>query len=138
MKIERSIDRYLRAFEAGTLPEAACSRIKALSEQVLVIRRHRDQLDDESDEPPVPGSPAELSELRSRVREAIATGSPAVVKELLGALVHEIRVESRRAIRPVFRVPEGAGNKRAVSRTVPVGGPYGTAFKPSRDSGTPL
>ena len=61
----------------------------------------------------------------SRVREAIATGSPAIVKELLGTLIHEIRVESRHAIQPVFRVPEGTRGGRAVrapSRSVEVSG----------------
>jgi hypothetical protein len=57
------------------------------------------------------------------VNEAIAEGSPAVVKSLLQALIHEIRVDSRNAIQPVFRVPL-AGNAmagdtvRAPSRSV--------------------
>ena len=62
----------------------------------------------------VPPSPAELSELSSHVRVAIAVCSPAVVQELMQALVHEIRVEGRHSIRPVFRVPQGNEDKGAV------------------------
>ena len=91
-KTEGAIDRYLRAFEAGTLPEAACgSRVKALSEQAAALARRREELDDDSDAAPDPAVSCRIGRARSRVREAIATGSPAVVKELLQALVHEIR-----------------------------------------------
>jgi len=122
-KTEGAIDRYLRAFEAGTLPEIECgSRVQALSEQAGALRRRRDEMDDEGDEIIVPPpSPTELAELDERLREAIAEGSPAVVKELLQALVHEIRVEGRHAIRPVFRIPQGKrdqGAVRALSRSV--------------------
>jgi site-specific DNA recombinase len=118
-KIEDSIDRYLQAFEAGTLPEAACAhRIRGLREQSIALGRHRDELDEVFDSPAVPPTPGELSELASRVREAVETGAPAIVKELLRTLIHEIRVESRRAIRPVFRVPEGTANRKAVRAKV--------------------
>ena len=125
-KTDGAIDRYLRAFEVGTLPEAACgARVKALSEQAAALARRREELDDDSDAAPIPPTPAELAEVGSRVREAIATGSPAVVKELLSVLVHEIRVEGRHVIRPVFRVPHGTGDQnvvRALSRSVGAGG----------------
>jgi len=125
-KTEGTIDRYLRAFEAGNLPESACgSRIKALSEQAAALARHLEELDDDFDETPIPATPVALAETCSRVREAIATGSPAIVKELVQALVHEIRVEGRHAIQPVFRVPHGGGDEdavRALSRSVGAGG----------------
>jgi site-specific DNA recombinase len=121
-KTEGAIDRYLRAFEAGSLPEEACgSRVKALSEQVASLRRRRDEMDDEPDVALTAPSAAELAELGARVRHAVDSGSPAVVKELLGALVHEVRVESRHAIRPVFRIPQVTdeqGAVRALSRSV--------------------
>jgi site-specific DNA recombinase len=121
-KTKGALDRYLRAFESGTLPEAACgSRVKALSERAAALRRRREELDDESDTVPRHPSPAELAEIGAQVRDAIADGSPAVVKELLQALVHEIRVESRHAIRPVFRVPQATLERDpvlALSRSV--------------------
>ena len=72
-------------------------------------------------------SPEELSTLRDRVNKAIVEGSPAVVKTLLQAPIHEIRVDSRHAIQHVFRVPLAgdamAGDAvRAPSRSVEVMG----------------
>ena len=68
-------------------------------------------------------SPEELSALRDRVAEALASGDPAPVKTLLQALIHEIRVDSRDAIQPIFRVPLGGDHPgddavRAPSRSV--------------------
>jgi hypothetical protein len=70
---------------------------------------------------------AELSALRDRVAEAIATGDPAPVKILLQSLIHETRVDSRAAIHPIFRVPVGVNPSgddagRAPSLSVDLGG----------------
>jgi hypothetical protein len=68
----------------------------------------------------------ELTELRQRVEEAVAGRSSALVKSLLQTLVHEIRVDSRQAIYPVFRVPVGGDHQQdavhAPSRSVEVSG----------------
>jgi hypothetical protein len=69
----------------------------------------------------------ELSTLREQVAEAIATGDPAPVKILLQALIHEIRVDSKEAIHPIFRVPVGVDLSaddavRAPSRSVGAAG----------------
>jgi len=66
------------------------------------------------------------SELRDRVQRAVAGGSSALVKALLQALIHEIRVDSRQAIHPVFRVPVGRDDQqedavRVPSRSVDLG-----------------
>jgi hypothetical protein len=65
----------------------------------------------------------ELSELRERVAEAVAEGSTAPIKVLLQSLIHEIRVDSREAIHPIFRLPVGVDLSvddavRAPSRSV--------------------
>ena len=124
-KVDAGIDRYLHAFETGAMPEAICgTRVKDLSSQSTALRAHRQVLADEMNEADltVP-SPEELSALRDRVAEALASGDPAPVKTLLQALIHEIRVDSRKAIHPVFRVPVGGGHQqddavRAPSRLV--------------------
>ena len=43
--------------------------------------------------------------LRERVAEAVAAGGTGPVKVLLQALIHEVRVDSRDAIHPIFRIP---------------------------------
>ncbi len=57
-------------------------------------------------------TPEELSALRKCVAEALANGSTASVKTLLQALIYEIRVDSRDAIHPIFRVPVGGDDPR--------------------------
>ena len=128
-KTESAIDRYLRAFETGSMPEAMCGqRVKALGTQSTSLRARRQQLADEMDEGAITApTPEELTGLRERVAEAVSNGSPGPVKALLQALIHEIRVDSREAIQPVFRVPVGLlgtedGAVRAPSRSVEVKG----------------
>jgi hypothetical protein len=111
------------------MPEALCGeRVKKLATRVTVLRARREELNQEMEQAGITcASPEELATLRDRVNEAIAEGSPALVKSLLQALIHEIRVDSRHAIQPVFRVPLAgdvlAGDSvRAPSRSVGAGG----------------
>jgi len=124
-KVEAGIDRYLRAFETGAMPEALCGeRVKALGAQATALRARREQLADEMEDADLTApTPEELSVLRERVAEAVAQGSSGPVKALLQALIHEIRVDSRGVIHPTFRVPLGGdhqldGAVRAPSRSV--------------------
>ena len=89
------------------MPEAPCGeRVRELADRANVLRARRDLLNEEIDQAELTcASSEELATLRDRVNEAVTEGSPAVVKSLLQALTHEIRVESRHAIQPVFRVP---------------------------------
>jgi hypothetical protein len=88
------------------MPEALCGeRVKKLATRATVLRARREELNQEMEQADITcASPEELATLRDRVNGAIAGGSPAVVKSLLQALIHEIR-DSRHAIQPVFRVP---------------------------------
>jgi hypothetical protein len=124
-KVEAGIDRYLRAFETGTMPESICGdRVKELGQRASALRSRRQDLADEMDEAILTApTKEELSALRERVAEAVAEGSTAPIKVLLQALIHEIRVESREAIHPIFRVPvsvdtSGDDAVRAPSRSV--------------------
>lgn len=89
------------------MPEAPCGeRVRELADRANVLRARRDLLNEEIDQAELTcASSEELATLRDRVNEAVTEGSPAVVKSLLQALIHEIRVESRHAIQRVFRVP---------------------------------
>jgi site-specific DNA recombinase len=128
-KVDAGIDRYLRAFETGAMPEEICGpRVKDLASQSTALRARRELLADEMDDAHLAApSPDELAALRDRVAEALASSDPAPVKALLQALIHEIRVDSRQAIHPVFRVPVGGGHQkddavRAPSRSVGAAG----------------
>ena len=125
-KVDASVDRYLRAFESGSMPEALCGeRVKELATRATVLRTRHEDLNAEMEQADITcASPEELATLRDRVNEAIAEGSPAVVKSLLQALIHEIRVDKPQ--RHPARLSCAFGWRRhggqCGSRTVPVGG----------------
>jgi hypothetical protein len=128
-QVEAGIDRYLRASEAGAMPESICGeRVKELGLRATALRARRQDLADEMEEADLTApTKEELSVLRDRVAEAVAEGSTAPIKVLLQALIHEFRVDSREAIHPIFRVPVGVNLSegdavRAPSRSVKVRG----------------
>ncbi len=128
-KVESGIGRYLRAFETGAMPETICgTRVKELGGRATALRTRHQELADEMDEADLTApTPEKLAVLRERVTEAVKDGSTASVKGLLQALIHEIRVDSRDAIQPIFRVPVGGDHHeddavRAPSRSVEVNG----------------
>ena len=112
-KVEAAIDRYLRAFETKTMPETICGeRVRDLGTQATALRARREALADETEDVELSAPTSqELSVLRERVAEAMAKGSTASVKALLQALIHEIRVDSRDAIHPIFRLPVGGDHQ---------------------------
>ncbi|HSH59220.1 MAG TPA: hypothetical protein VK988_06175 [Acidimicrobiales bacterium] len=91
-KAEASIERYLRAFEDNTMPEARCSeRVRVLGKELAALRARRDELGDALDATAaVPPSEEVLAELRARIAEAIDKGTDAERKVLVQALVHEV------------------------------------------------
>jgi site-specific DNA recombinase len=100
-----AIDRYLRAFETGSMPEFVCSdRLKELQAEILTLEASREQLLVEQEGSPQ-APPEELLELAvTRLEEAVDHGEPQTVKSLLSALIDRVEVEGRHAIRPIIRV----------------------------------
>jgi hypothetical protein len=77
-KVEAGIDRFLRTFETGTMPEALCEeRVKALAALATALRAPRKSLADQIDEADLTFAlPEELTALRDRVAEAAAVHRP--------------------------------------------------------------
>ncbi len=126
-KAEAAIERYLDAFEAGTLPETQCGkRLETLAAKIADLRARQDELRELLANAQVrPPTPADLAALTQQLRATIQAGPAPARKALIGALVHEVRVTSRTAIIPVFRVPGGQpphGKVRAMSSWVPLAG----------------
>jgi site-specific DNA recombinase len=119
-KAEDAIERYLTAFEAGTLSESQCAkRLEGLAAKVRDLRARREELvaalEHASASAPDPG---EIAAMHRHIAHALTTGAVPARKALLQALVHEIRVESRDRVVPWFRVPGGANPKvRALARS---------------------
>jgi site-specific DNA recombinase len=101
-----ALNRYFRAFEAGTMPEATCApRIASLNEQVAAFERRVSELDTHENEQPERTSAAELDALRSALRAALKDSPPARTKTVLHSLIETIRVDARDHIEPTFRIP---------------------------------
>ena len=121
-KAEDAIERYLSAFEAGTLSEAQCGkRLEGLAAKVRDLRARREELaaamEHASARAPDAG---EIAAMRHHIEMALTDGSVPARKALLQALVHEIRVEGRNRVVPWFRAPGGVNPKvRALARSAP-------------------
>jgi site-specific DNA recombinase len=106
-RAEAAIERYLDAFEAGSLPEDQCGqRVQRLGGKIAELRVRQDELRlavaaINLQSP----SRQELADLAEQVRLAVQTGPMPTRKKVVHALVQEIRVESCGNIVPVFRVP---------------------------------
>ena len=108
-KTEEAIERYLLAFEAGTLPEAACSqRIQTLAHKTAELRERRFQLAADLDASPQGPTHDELEALRHRVQKVIADGDTGAQKQLHYSLVHEVRAAARSDIQPIFKIPNAS------------------------------
>jgi site-specific DNA recombinase len=101
---EASIERYLHAFEAKTLPEDTCGhRVRELADKVAQLRERKIELLDALADVPQTPTENDLAKVRDRIREAVDHGAPAARKALIQSLVHEVRIH-RTAPRPA-RVP---------------------------------
>ena len=129
-EVDSAIDRYLSSFERGALSEEVCGpRVRSLSDRARALRERREELATQQEEASITApAPDELAGLRAEIEAAMAAGSPAQVKALLHALVHEVRVEDGDTVRPVFKLPAGTGTTalaaavREPSRVVEVSG----------------
>ena len=103
-----ALDRYFRAFEAGTMPEDTCApRIASLSEQAKALERHASELaaQQDDDEKSERVSAADLDALRGDLHAMLNDSDPKRVKGVLQAMIDGIRVDARDQIEPTFRVP---------------------------------
>ena len=109
-EIASKIDRYLRAFETGTMADTAASeRVTQLKEHQRELRAHRNRLDAAPTPEPVGPTTDELAGMREEIKNLIANGAPGARNALFRALVHEVQVTGRHCIKPYFRVPTNNG-----------------------------
>jgi site-specific DNA recombinase len=105
---EAAIERYLRSFEAGAMPEHVCGpRVQELANQVAELRDRRAELHGLLHNSAVRRGPQDdqLAAIRDTIYDIITHGTPQTRKALLQALVYEIKVAGRHHIQPYFRVP---------------------------------
>ncbi len=119
-KAEDAIERYLSAFESGTLSEAQCAkRLEGLAAKVRNLRQRREELVVAVQQASATAPDAEvIDEMRQHIEKAVTGGTVPARKAILRALVHEIRVEGRDRVISWFRVPGGANSTvRALARS---------------------
>jgi site-specific DNA recombinase len=103
-----AVDRYLIAFERGTLDDDAPeirARLTSLKNQSKALRARKAELELDRDQPPQPLAPAQLSAIRNRIRQVLAHEAHTTRKALFEALIHEITITADDTVRPVFKLP---------------------------------
>ncbi len=106
--VERRMDRYFAAFEAGTLtPEVCRERVAQLRDRLAAIDEALVLLS--ADEPEEARPPVEMKLLTAFLNEALGLVLQQLptprAKAILALLIEEIRIASPSDIRPVYRIP---------------------------------
>ncbi|GGK41731.1 hypothetical protein GCM10010124_38170 [Pilimelia terevasa] len=100
-----AIDKYLTAFETGTLDDTtAGARLRQLRVEIEHLRARHGALEDHLKDVPTAPPPGTIERLRLHLAEVIGSGSQAERKATIEALVAEIKITDEGVI-PVFRIP---------------------------------
>jgi site-specific DNA recombinase len=102
-----AIDRYLTAFENGTLdPKDLAGRLAQLKARSQQLRARRGELASGLTDVPAPPPPATLRQVADHIDVIIGSGSHSQRKALVEALVAKVKITGPGRIVPVFRVPQ--------------------------------
>ena len=102
-----AIDRYLAAFEDGTLdPEDLAVRLAQLKSRSGQLRSRRDELADQVAAAPTAPPAATLRQVAEHIADIVASGSHSQRKALIEALIAQIKITAPDRIVPVFRIPQ--------------------------------
>jgi site-specific DNA recombinase len=100
-----AIDKYLTAFEAGTMDDETCGpRVKALRHEIEQLKGRCDEIADSIDAEPTAPPASTIDAIRTYLGHLIAEGTSAERKAAVEALIAEIRITNERII-PVFKIP---------------------------------
>lgn len=105
-----TVERYLDAFENGTMPESVCGpRLRDLNTRIAQLRDRQNELSELCAQPTqTTVTQRNLDSMRASIRRTINEGEPATKKALVQSLVEEVRICGPRQVQPVFRVPTSA------------------------------
>jgi len=104
----KAIDRYLRAFEAGTMSDQLCApRIAELSAQRDELTATRHQLSGQvhASQPQLPSAEHRRS-ITSSLQQALQHGEPHATKQLLVELIDRIEISPDKQAQPYFWIPQ--------------------------------
>jgi site-specific DNA recombinase len=112
-----AIDRYLIAFEKGTLDDEDThvrERLATLKTQSKQLRGRKAQLEIKLDQPPQVLTPADQTKIRDRIREILVSGAPNARKAMCESMIKEIVIIADDTVRPIFKLPI-AGNDEGLA-----------------------
>jgi site-specific DNA recombinase len=111
-----ALDRYLAAFENGTLdPEDLAGRLDQLKTRSRQLRTRRDELASQLTDLPTPPPAATLRQVADHIDEIIGAGTCTQLKALIEALVADVKITGPGRVVPVFRIPQATGAELADS-----------------------
>ncbi len=119
-KAQQAIDRYLNAFENGTLdPELLAGRLSELRAKTGQLITRRDELTAALANEPTAPKPATLDGIADHIADIITNGSRTQAKALIETLVAQVAITGPDRLVPTFRIPQpkndiGAGTASAV------------------------
>ena len=128
------IDRYLTAFENGTMDEQLIGdRLNQLRTTIRQLTAHHDQLTAALEDAPTGPDPADLTALADHITTVISTGPEQARKALIEALISEITITGPDTLRPRFRIPQPPTNttqptKKALTSEKRQPGPQSKVF----------
>jgi site-specific DNA recombinase len=106
-KTSAAIDRYLAAFENGTVdPEDLAPRLAQLKARSQQLRARSDQLAGQIAALPAVPPLATLQQVADHIADIVASGSHSQRKALIEALIARIKITGTDRIIPVFRIPQ--------------------------------
>ncbi len=121
-KAEQALQRYFDAFETGSLTAGRLAgRMDELERRLAELRTQRETLQEElADRSIVAPTIKDIAAVLTSIDDAMESGTLSQRKALMQQLVSEIRVDSRSAIFPTYRLP--APPVRVISGVVGCGG----------------
>ena len=103
----QAIDRYLTAFERGTLDEETLAgRLADLRTKSTQLRHRRAELADQIDLPPTMPTRANLATVADGIAAVCRTGTNNERKALVEALIEEVKIHEPDRLVPIFRIPQ--------------------------------
>jgi site-specific DNA recombinase len=113
---DQASDRYLTAFENGTMDEElVADRLTALRARLKELRARRDDLTTDLDDGPAAPDAAALAEVADHIGDVIAEGSHNQTKALIEALVAKVTITGPNRLVPFFRIPQPRNANEAAS-----------------------
>jgi site-specific DNA recombinase len=111
-KTAQATDRYLNAFEHGTLdPELLAGRLAQLRDKASQLRARHEELTRSLHHQPAAPQAATLTDIADHIAEVITNGTSNQAKALIEALVAEVTITGPSRLTPVFRIPQPASNQ---------------------------